>query len=177
MLRSPPRGKTRRMRREAVRQLHCLLTGLSLLLQQVSPGDAYCTGLAITGPCAGNPDGCCGTRFAPIVGSSGGGGCGTGSCGGEEHSFEVALTADPVHLLRGAVVEQATDLAVSGPNFTWAQRRSYDSINPRTYDLGYWKSNSRGMYLYDMTAKACSPKSPRPTGRTSTSCSAMPTIA
>ena len=105
MFRTNSRRRAWKIRRQTVRQVFCLLTAVSLVFQQVGVGYAYCTGLGIYGPCAGNPSPCCASQYGRIVGgdgaSGGGGGCWGGSCRGEENAFEPATSANPVHLMRG----------------------------------------------------------------------------
>ena len=141
----------RRAGRDLWRKGLCLLTAWMLLLQQAGVGYAICNLQYCSGPCCGSPAPCCLSVGGPAPGltrwlGSAGRGCVSGSCGRVD-ATQYAQTADPMQLRRGAVVERATDLSVSGPTFSWTESRSFDHL----LSAGAWRSTSRYLQLSDVS--------------------------
>jgi len=86
-----------------------------------------------------------GTSCCPNEGGAGGAG------GGPPQ-----LSAHPVYLARGAVIENITDLSLPGPIENWSHRRIYDSLviwgtgaEAETGGGSRWVSDAIGPYIFD----------------------------
>lgn len=99
-----------------------------------------------------------GTVFGGRVGPSSS--CSGGRCTSSGGRFgggrQGPITAYPVYLARGSVLESATDLSLPGPIQNWSHRREYDSLlnltggGEITSAAGVrWMADTRGPYLLE----------------------------
>jgi hypothetical protein len=133
----------RRAGRDLWRKGLCLLTAWTVLVQQAGLGYAACNLNYCAGPCCGSLSRCCAavggpSGMSPQWMGDGRTGCPGSSCRAANPT-QAAESRFPVQLRRGAVVERATDLSVSGPTFTWTESRTFDHL----LGGGAWAGNSR----------------------------------